>query len=53
MRAAYDFGAHAVVADIGGGRGHLLQAIVARYPNVAGVLFEMLTILLAVLAIQL
>jgi len=22
MSAAYDFGAHAVVADIGGGRGH-------------------------------
>jgi hypothetical protein len=38
--AAYDFGAHAVVADIGGGRGHLLHAILERYPNVAGVLFE-------------
>jgi hypothetical protein len=38
--AAYDFGAHTVVADIGGGRGHLLRAILSRYPGVAGVLFE-------------
>jgi hypothetical protein len=38
--AAYDFSAHGLVADIGGGRGHLLHAILAHYPDVAGVLFE-------------
>ena len=37
---AYDFGRFGVVADIGGGRGHLLQAILARNPQTSGVLFE-------------
>jgi hypothetical protein len=37
---AYDFGAYEVVADIGGGRGALLSAILARHPHARGVLFD-------------
>jgi hypothetical protein len=37
---AYDFSQFAVVADIGGGRGHLLQGILERNPQTSGVLFE-------------
>lgn len=40
VAAAYDFGQFELVADIGGGRGHLLQGILERYPTVSGVLFE-------------
>ena len=36
----YDFSGFRVVADIGGGHGHLIQAIVAATPNVHGVLFD-------------
>lgn len=39
--SAFDFDACPVVADIGGGRGHLLQAILAQWPSVWGVLFEL------------
>jgi hypothetical protein len=38
---AFAFDAFKVVADIGGGRGHLLQAILARAPDARGVLFEL------------
>jgi hypothetical protein len=38
---AFSFDAFKVVADIGGGRGHLLQAILARVPRAQGVLFEL------------
>jgi hypothetical protein len=38
---AYDFGALEVVVDVGGGRGHLLAAIVERWPGLCGVLFEL------------
>jgi hypothetical protein len=38
---AFAFDAFKVVADIGGGRGHLLQAILARVPSARGVLFEL------------
>ena len=38
---AYDFRPFATVADIGGGRGHLLQAILARAPTASGVLFDL------------
>jgi hypothetical protein len=38
--AAYDFSPFEVVADIGGGRGHLVKAIVDNTPNVRGVLFD-------------
>ena len=39
--AAHDFGAYPVIADVGGGRGHLLQAILAASPTSRGVLFEL------------
>lgn len=41
ITGAYDFGRFAVIADVGGGRGHLLQAILARSPAASGVLFEL------------
>jgi hypothetical protein len=37
---AYDWGAFRTIADIGGGRGHLLAAILERAPETHGVLFE-------------
>jgi hypothetical protein len=37
----YDFGAFGTIADIGGGRGHLLRAILDAAPHAAGVLFEL------------
>jgi hypothetical protein len=36
----YDFGRFEVVADIGGSRGTLLAAILARHPHLRGVLFD-------------
>jgi hypothetical protein len=38
---AYDFSDATIVADIGGGNGGLLSAILARYPNVSGLLFDL------------
>jgi hypothetical protein len=38
---AYDFGRFGVIADMGGGRGHLMQAILRRYPSTTGILFEL------------
>jgi hypothetical protein len=40
VAAAYDFSAFATIADIGGGRGHLLKAILERTPRTLGILFE-------------
>src|SRR5262249_534166 len=37
---AYDFTRFARIADIGGGHGHLLQAILAAAPSSRGVLFD-------------
>jgi len=37
---AYDFGRFGTVVDVGGGRGHLVAAILARHPGVRGVLFD-------------
>lgn len=37
---AYDFSAFSRIADVGGGRGHLLQAIFSKWPSTRGVLFE-------------
>jgi O-methyltransferase len=37
---AYDFSRFGVIGDIGGGRGHLLQAVLAAAPNAKGVLFD-------------
>jgi hypothetical protein len=38
---AYDFAELGVIADIGGGRGHLLRAVLQRAPASSGVLFEL------------
>ena len=37
---AYDFSHFGVVADIGGGRGALISAILEAYPTVRGILFD-------------
>ena len=39
--AAYDFSKFHTFADIGGGNGHLLQAVLGATPNLEGVLFDM------------
>ena len=36
----YDFSRFQRIADVGGGRGHLLQAILDKYPAASGLLFE-------------
>lgn len=38
---SYDFTRFEVIADIGGGRGHLLHAILEHVPSAAGILFEL------------
>ena len=38
--SSYDFSTFNTVADIGGGRGHLLQAVLGAAPNATGVLFD-------------
>ncbi len=38
---AYDFAGFASIADIGGGRGHLIQAVLEAAPNSKGVLFDL------------
>ena len=37
---AYDFSGFGLIGDIGGGRGHLLKAVLARTPQARGVLFD-------------
>jgi len=39
--AAYDFTRFATVADVGGGRGHLLRAVLDAAPGTSGVLFDL------------
>jgi hypothetical protein len=39
--ATYDFGRFGTIADIGGGQGHLLAAILADQPGARGVLFDL------------
>ena len=39
--AAYDFSGREVIADIGGGLGHLLQAVLGTAPRATGVLFDL------------
>jgi hypothetical protein len=39
--AAYDFSPFRVIGDIGGGRGHLLRAILETAPKARGVLFDL------------
>jgi len=43
--AAYDFSTFGTIADIGGGHGHLLGAILKEYPGANGVLFDMPVVL--------
>ena len=38
---AYDFSKFASIADIGGGRGHLIKAVLEAAPNSKGVLFDL------------
>ena len=38
---AYDFSRFGTIGDIGGGRGHLLQGILAANPSAKGVLFDL------------
>lgn len=39
--AAYDFSRFRVIGDIGGGRGHLLRAVLEAAPTATGVLFDL------------
>jgi len=39
--AAYDFSDFKLIGDIGGGRGHLLSAVLERVPTAKGVLFDL------------
>jgi C-methyltransferase len=39
--AAYDFSRFGTIADIGGGRGHLLRAVLDAVPSAHGVLFDL------------
>jgi hypothetical protein len=38
---AYDFHSAGTIADIGGGRGHLLRAILERTPSAQGIVFDL------------
>jgi hypothetical protein len=39
--SAYDFSGFGLIGDVGGGRGHLLKAVLARVPQARGVLFDL------------
>jgi hypothetical protein len=41
LLAAYDFSRYATIADVGGGTGALLAAILQRCPNSKGILFDL------------
>ena len=41
IREAYDFGRFQTVVDIGGGRGHLLSALLQDAPGTHGILFDL------------
>ncbi len=45
---AYDFSRFATIADIGGGRGHLLRAVLDSVPSAEGVLFDLPAVIDAV-----
>lgn len=40
LLAAYDFGRFKTLADVGGGNGGLLAAVLAAHPNLKGILFD-------------
>ena len=48
VQGAYDFGRFRTFADIGGGRGHLLRAILHSVPSADGVLFDLPEVIAAV-----
>jgi hypothetical protein len=48
--AAYDFSTVDVIADIAGGRGHLLEAVLDSAPSTRGILFELPSVAAAVSA---
>lgn len=39
--SAYDFGRFRTIADVGGGRGHLLRAVLDAAPTATGILFDL------------
>lgn len=39
--ATYDFGGFTTIVDVGGGRGHLLRAVLDAAPSATGVLFDL------------
>jgi hypothetical protein len=41
MLDVYDFAGIHILADIGGGNGSLISAVLARYPNMQGILFDL------------
>jgi hypothetical protein len=41
IASAYNFGKFATIADIGGGEGYLLSAILKKYPAANGILFDL------------
>jgi hypothetical protein len=45
---AYDFSRFGVIADVGGGRGHLLRAVLDAAPGARGVLFDLPAVIAAV-----
>jgi hypothetical protein len=45
---AYDFGKFGMIADVGGGRGHLLRAVLDSFPAAEGVLFDLPEVIAAV-----
>ena len=48
VQGAYDFGPFGTIADMGGGRGHLLRAILDAVPSAEGVLFDLPDVINAV-----
>ncbi len=48
--AAYDFTSFGRIADIGGGRGHLLRAVLETTPHADGILFDLPSVIHAVSA---
>lgn len=41
LLGAYDFAGSSLVVDVGGGRGQLLAAVLARHPSLRGVLYDL------------
>lgn len=41
ITACYDFSSFRTIADVGGGRGHLLRAVLAAFPQTEGILVDL------------